>query len=285
MTGTTTLTIYCLLTGLVSLAGGWLGGRMRVGHTRMEMVMSFVSGLMLGVALFHMIPHGIERLRSVHDAGYWIAGGILVMFLLIRVFHVHAHGEAGTDCQHAPHPHSHGPGESRRASGVGVFSGMTIHSLLDGVALAAAVHAGARDARETMLFGLGTFLAILLHKPLDSLSIVSVMGSGGWSRPARNAANISYALTVPAGALLFHYGIAGGGDAAIGAALCFSGGLFLCIALADLLPEIQFHRHDRIKLTAALLAGIAFAWLVGLLHPHDTPRNSPLLERAHERDR
>ena len=44
------------------------------------------------------------------------------------------------------------------------------------------------------------------------------------------------------------------------AALAFSAGTFLCIALSDLLPELQFHQHDRVKLSAALLAGIALAW-------------------------
>ena len=38
--------------------------------------------------------------------------------------------------------------------------------------------------------------------------------------------------------------------------LAFSAGTFLCIALSDLLPELQFHAHDRWKLSAALLAGV-----------------------------
>jgi zinc and cadmium transporter len=39
-------------------------------------------------------------------------------------------------------------------------------------------------------------------------------------------------------------------------ALAFSAGTFLCIALSDLLPELQFHSHDRFKLSVALLAGV-----------------------------
>lgn len=44
-------------------------------------------------------------------------------------------------------------------------------------------------------------------------------------------------------------------------ALSFSAGTFLCIALSDLLPELQFHSHDRFKLSVALLAG--FFLMVG----------------------
>ncbi len=38
-------------------------------------------------------------------------------------------------------------------------------------------------------------------------------------------------------------------------ALAFSAGTFLCIALSDLLPELQFHSHDRLKLSISLIAG------------------------------
>jgi zinc and cadmium transporter len=55
-------------------------------------------------------------------------------------------------------------------------------------------------------------------------------------------------------------------------ALAFSAGTFLCISLSDLLPELQFHDHDRVKLSIALIAGLALAMgvgkLEGLVHRH-----------------
>jgi zinc and cadmium transporter len=39
----------------------------------------------------------------------------------------------------------------------------------------------------------------------------------------------------------------------------------VCIATSDLLPELQFHRHDRAALSIALVAGIALAWSTVLL--------------------
>jgi zinc and cadmium transporter len=42
-----------------------------------------------------------------------------------------------------------------------------------------------------------------------------------------------------------------------GGALAFSAGTFLSIALGDLMPELRFHRHDRWRLSVALLAGVA----------------------------
>jgi zinc and cadmium transporter len=56
-------------------------------------------------------------------------------------------------------------------------------------------------------------------------------------------------------------------------ARAFSAGTFLCIAGSDLLPELQFHRHDRFALSLMLALGVGVAWGVGRLesrtHGHD----------------
>jgi zinc and cadmium transporter len=54
-----------------------------------------------------------------------------------------------------------------------------------------------------------------------------------------------------------------------GAALAFSAGTFLFIALSDLLPEVQFHRHDRVPLFLALVIGVLFMGGIALLEPHE----------------
>jgi zinc and cadmium transporter len=83
-----------------------------------------------------------------------------------------------------------------------------------------------------------------------------------------------FALAIPAGIALFYAGLAS--DAPTGPllaySLAFSAGTFLCISLSDLLPELQFHDHDRVKLSAALVAGLMLAIGVGkletLVHRH-----------------
>lgn len=53
----------------------------------------------------------------------------------------------------------------------------------------------------------------------------------------------------------------------LGSALGFRAGTFLSISCADLLPELQFHSHDRWKMSGALIAGVAVAWsLVRFAH-------------------
>ena len=53
----------------------------------------------------------------------------------------------------------------------------------------------------------------------------------------------------------------------VGAALAFSAGVFLCISLGDLLPEVHFHSHDRFKLTLSFVIGIGLAYALRYVEP------------------
>jgi zinc and cadmium transporter len=286
------LTFYCICVLLASIAGGVLPGWVELTHRRMQLAMSFVGGMMLGVALLHLLPHALAHLASIDRVAGWTLGGLVTMFLLIRVFHVHAHEHGDTSdlidihesehegpCEHHHEHHEHVPGQ-HPFSWLGLALGLSLHTLIDGVALGAAVMADAAGEHEFALFGLGTFLAVALHKPLDALSITSLMAAGGWSKRAIHAANLVFALICPLAALASAWGLTGAlgqQHAAIGCALAFAAGVFLCIALADLLPEVSFHAHDRIPLTVALFLGIALAWSIGFFEPqhaHDDHHDS-----------
>jgi zinc and cadmium transporter len=147
---------------------------------------------------------------------------------------------------------------------------LALHSAVDGLAVAASIHADAEHGHATMLLGFGTFLAVLLHKPLDAVSVTSLMTAGGWTTGWRHAVNAGFALMCPLGAMLFFLGIERFAEyqhALVGCALAFSAGVFLCISLSDLLPELEMHSHDRVKLSFALLLGIAIAYGIGYLEP------------------
>ena len=112
------LTIYSLAIILVSLLGGWLPSRIRMTHTGTQVMMSFVAGLMLGVACYHLLPHAIMTLPGesrVDEAVWWMMMGLLLMFVLLRAFHFHQHSpieQDSSDCQSEhghDHDHGHGP--------------------------------------------------------------------------------------------------------------------------------------------------------------------------------
>ncbi|QEG33119.1 ZIP family metal transporter [Bythopirellula goksoeyrii] len=267
------LTYYCLLVLLVSIAGGMIPIWIRLTHRWMECAVSFVAGVMLGIGLLHMLPHALEQATSSGlppaaanmQVMLWLLAGLLAMFFIERFFCFHHHEveDGEVTCHHGPesgHDHSHG----HNLSWSGAALGLTLHSVIEGIALAAGVAHGHESVR---LAGFGTFLVIVLHKPFDSMTIATLMAHGGWSLTWRHVVNGLFALAIPLGILIFRFGMMseGGGGETLSHALAFAAGTFLCIALSDLLPELQFHDHDRGKLSAALLLGLALAWGISQL--------------------
>jgi zinc and cadmium transporter len=274
------LSYYCVFILLASIVGGMIPVWFQLTHRGMQFAVSFVAGVMLGVGVLHMLPHalieavsapGANRINAVWWTMFWLLAGMLAMFFIERFFCFHHHDVddqvEGTNSAHdhqcaalhaAPNVHHHD------LSWTGSAFGLTLHTVLNGVALAAAVE-HAQDGAA--LAGFGTFLVIFLHKPLDAMTIGTLMARGGRSLAWRHTVNALFSLAIPLGVLLFYFGLkhdgAGGTNttqsAVVAYALAFSAGTFLCISLSDLLPELQFHQHDRVKLSIALLLGLAVA--------------------------
>jgi zinc and cadmium transporter len=290
---TWTLVVYCALVLVASLLGGLLPMYVRLTHTRLQSAISFVSGLMLGMALLHLIPHAVFQMQNLDRAMIWSLAGFLTMFFLQRFFHFHHHDSPEEDpedcCHDPPYPHTHDHSHTlahksgRQLSWAGTALGLSLHSLLDGLALAAAVMAEAHG--HAGLAGLGTALVVILHKPFDALAVATLMTAGGQSRFSRQLLNGLFALATPLGAAFFSSGATHFSDShpvLLGCALAFCAGNFLCIACSDLLPELQFHSHDRFKLSVALVVGLAVALLIGQFeagghehHDHD-PETAPV---------
>lgn len=289
-TSTTMLWLYTTAALLASLAGGGLALLFRLNHTRIQTALSFVAGLMLGMALLHLIPHAASETRSLDHTVRWALAGFLVMFFLQRLFHYHRHdlpdAEPENGHGHAPN-HDGAPAASgpTRIAWLGTALGLGFHSILDGLALAAAV---AAESKGGSFVGLGTALAVILHKPFDAMTVTMLMRAGRSSRRSRWLVNGIFALITPLGVALSALGMGGIAEtnqAVLGGMLAFCAGSFLCISCSDLLPELHFHTHDRLRLSLALLAGLGVSILVGAFegdehgHAHEaletTPRRPP----------
>lgn len=281
------LIAYCLLIIVASIVGGMIPQWIRLTHRGMQIAVSFVAAMMLGVGMLHMLGHALEEAQHVSPSSesanstvlLWMLGGCVTMFFIERFFCFHHHD---VESDSAGHIHEHEEAcdhhHGHDVTWGGAALGLALHSLLEGVALAASFE---HEQTETRLAGLGAFLVIFLHKPFDSMTIAMLMARGGWLPRERMLVNGLFALAIPLGAALVFAGLSTG--ASTGPltvyALAFSAGTFLCISLSDLLPELQFHDHDRVKLSAALLAGLALAIAVGklesLVHQHETSQRRP----------
>ena len=302
MSATATLALYCLVILLISVGGGLVPSLVRLTHRRMQLALCLVSGVMLGVGMIHMLGHAAEAVVHAHGEGVSMhtvmlaaVGGFLAMFLLERFFCFHHHetpdeyGRAsGNDHQGSDASGEEAPRTTHRLGWIGAFIGLTVHTILAGIALGAAVSSGTSEipfdgpapaSAASGLAGFGVFLGIVLHKPFDAFTIVALMQRSGRPRLAVHLVNAIFALVIPLGVLLFVIGADLASNAATFTtlALAFSAGTFICIAASDVLPELQFHNHDRVAMTCMLVAGLAIAWGSGLLeegghhHHHHGP--------------
>jgi len=297
---TITLSSFCLAIVTASVLGGVLPLATVLNHTRLQVYLSFSAGTMLGAAFFHMMPEAVK----VGSAGTipWAAVGLLTLFFLERFFSFHHHEphepaaaiHRGETC--TAHAGLESSADSGRTGsepapwpvastavhalpwGSAAF-GLAVHSLVGGFALASAVAADFEIRAGLGAAGLGVFVATLVHKPADALTITSLMLRAGSARWTAHLVNFGFGLMIPAGVVLFALGLGGmrPGSAPqwTGGALAFSAGTFLCIALADLLPELQFHSHDRLKLSVALLAGLALMAATAAVEPAERQAATP----------
>jgi zinc and cadmium transporter len=291
------LVVYSGAILAVSLVGGSVPFLGKVTHSRLQLYLSLSAGVMLGASFFHVMPDAMEKAGSTF--GWWMALGVVGPFFIERFVAPHSHelsSKLQQEHEHEPgceHDHEHRAAPS--VAGWMAVLGLTIHTFMNGVGLAGAVHFDAEKGSSHLwiLPGLALFLAIALHKPADALAISTVLSRKGVSRGKLTLVQLGFAAMVPIGAAAFMLAsewMEKNQDAQVqlnqltGAALAFSAGTFLFIALSDLLPEVQFHRHDRIPLSLALVAGVVLMGAIAILedmghsnHEHnDDPKAAAL---------
>ena len=223
----------------ISLVGSFLPLLRELSQRALALLLSFSAGVLLGAVFFHMLPE--TRILS-ENIGWPILTGFLLIFVLERFIFVHACEERACDIHQM---------------GIPAFLGISLHSLLDGLALGAGF----------MIPELGSvvLLAVLIHKMPDSISITSILLSAGWSRRRVALLSLLFSLTTPVGALLAVLFFRSLSPEYIAIAIGISSGTFLAIATADILPQV--HRiEERNPLTLLFLVfGLAVSWMGRLL--------------------
>jgi len=254
---------------LVSLAGGLIPILFRTTHTRIQIYLSASAGVMLGAAFFHMMPHA--ALLIPDSFGLWTAVGVIGLYFVQRFVAPHSHEFETHDpdeaCAHEhAHAHTHGAGvQSPSVSAWTTFWGLAVHSVLGGTALGGAVFG------QTRLTGLAVlvFLAIVIHKPADALAITSLLHKVGYTRRQMFWVQVAFSTMTPIGGLVM---LLGGQwmsqtmeTSVMGIMIALTAGSFICIALGDLLPEVHFHSHDRLKLAISLLLGLGIIYAASVI--------------------
>ena len=204
---------------VAAAAGNVIGALAVVRHLRrglrfIDACLAFGAGFMLAVTVLGVLP---EVLKDSPSAA---------LYVLVGYFAVHL-------AQHVFIPHFHFGEETHRLSpgaGNSALLGLTLHTFFDGVAIASGFLVSGR-------LGILLFLAVLLHKLPEGVTIASVMVAGGQSRGRAigaaailgGATILGVLLTEQVGPLARH-------------GLALSGGVTLYVAASNLVPEFQAKR-------------------------------------------
>lgn len=222
---------------LSAAIGGVLALR-AVGHV--GLIIAAGAGIRIGAAYFDLIPESVEHVGGSLDvAMLCTAFGFLAFYAIEKLTTLHVGHETATELDHGDSAHRH----------VGFIGsvGMSLHSFLDGVALAAGLAIGG---------GLGLVIAVVvvMHRFSDGIGIVSLLLA---SRTPRNEIYRWVGLVAMAPVLGVIVGLLLPiPDMVLGGMLGVFAGFFLYIGAAELLPEA--HRSDRSRwVVGATLAGVA----------------------------
>jgi len=174
------------------------------------------------------------------------AFGFLAFYVIEKLTTVHVGHEAAAELDHGEAAHRH----------VGVIgaSGMSIHSFLDGVALAAGLVVGG---------GLGLVIAavVVIHRFSDGISVVSLLMAS--RTPIREAYRwVAVVAVAPVLGVLLGL-LVTVPDQVLGLMLAVFAGFFLYVGAAELLPEA--HRSDRSRwVVLATLGGVVAIYVFSM---------------------
>jgi ZIP family zinc transporter/zinc and cadmium transporter len=212
---------------LAAALGNVVGAVAVVRHLRrglrlIDACIAFGAGFMLAVTVLGVLPEVLAGSASA------------ALYVLLGYFAVHL-------AQHVFTPHFHFGEETHRLSasaGHSALLGLTLHTFFDGVAIASGFLVSSR-------LGILLFLAVLLHKLPEGVTIASVMIAGGQTggravgaAAVLGGATVLGVLLTDQVAPLARHGLA------------LSAGVTLYVAASNLVPEFQAKR--------GWLTGLAF---------------------------
>ncbi|MFH1540906.1 MAG: ZIP family metal transporter [Elusimicrobiota bacterium] len=198
---------------------------------------SFAAGIMLATSFFHLIPEATEI--SI-NASVWVLCGFLA-FYVIQNFLITIHPCVEENCK-------------VHQLGIMSFIGLSVHSLLDGIAIAIGFEVSTS-------IGLFTAFAVILHEFPEGLVTTGILIHTGETRKKIWIYSLIVALATPFGVIVSLLFLKNLSSNVLGIILSITAGSFVYLAAADLIPEI--HKSNRKINSVILLFGIFVTFVLG----------------------
>ena len=235
----------------VSVAGGALSViaaaalTAAVGTHRVNVLISYAIGALLGAAFLEILPHALEH-GDPHSMAATVLFGILAFFVLEKlVLWRHCHHD------HCEAHEARAPANDHGRSGLLILVGDTFHNFVDGILIAAAF-------LENTQLGIVTALAIIAHEIPQEVGDYLILLHSGYSRARALAFNLLSSLATLVGALLAYFTLSQVSEW-IPTLLGLAAASMIYVAVADLIPSLHKRTELKATLQQILLIGLGVA--------------------------
>ncbi|GHU39145.1 ZIP family metal transporter [Betaproteobacteria bacterium] len=259
------IVLACLLGGVLSIGAAAL---IMFGLPRrwITLTVSFSTGLLLAMALLHLLPEALEGGLTPREVFSILLGGILGFFTLEKIaLWRHAHHGTGAGDRHADevqcedHTHTHHHVHDTNEGALSILVGDGFHNFTDGLLIAAAFLADP-------ILGWNTTLAIIAHEVPQEAGDFAILLDAGLKRTQALFWNIVSSLFAILGGLAGYYLLDNAQDW-IPVILTLAASSFLYVAIADLMPRLKRESTSIGWHSALLIAGIVIV-VLGSAHSH-----------------
>lgn len=265
------IVLACLLGGALSVAAAAL---VMFGLKKrwLSLSVSFSTGLLLAMALLHLLPEALESGLTPHEVFPLLLGGILAFFALEKFalwrhahtgaddLDTHDHAHAGAHaCNDHTHSHHHDHAHGGDGQTLVILIGDSFHNFTDGLLIAAAFLADP-------ILGWSTTFAIIAHEVPQEAGDFAILLAAGWKRARALLWNGLASLTAVAGGIIGYLALDQARDW-VPIIITLAASSFLYIAIADLMPRLK-REHTAIGWHGVLLAAGIAVVVLGTGHAH-----------------
>jgi zinc transporter ZupT len=247
-----------LLFGLVA-AGAEIAGavivllRQRWPKKIQEYLIALGAGFILALAFSELIPESFTALGEVAAVFIIIGYAAIHLFEHTIVRHLHFGEE------------THHEVMVSKIASLSAYAGLFVHAFFDGFSISVGMH-------YNYFVGLLIFIAVLLHKVPEGMTIASIMISARHSRKTSLWASFGLGIATVLGTCMI-FVFTGVEREITGIAFAVSAGAAVYVGATDLVPEIN-KSENRLAPIVVLLGMLLFYGtlraleLIGGIHPH-----------------
>jgi zinc transporter ZupT len=237
--------IRTLFFGLLAAFAEILGGVLVVYRRKwprlvQEYLMAVSAGFLLALVFLKLIPESLRLLGPGASVYILVGFALLHFFEHTLVGHLHFGEETHADVMVS------------RVASLSAFSGLVVHAFFDGFSISAGM-------TYDFYIGFLVFVAILLHKIPEGLTIATIMLAAQQTRRKALLASASLGLATIVGVFVVFL-LKSVGPETVGIAFALSAGLAAYVGASDLIPEIN--RSGK-RATPILVLGGMIAFYVG----------------------